>query len=171
MQRCRCSQGPVATEKLHAVRSPRGLVPPQIGKRHAAAELTAEDIACELSPRHRVNLGDDVWRTLAPENAEDPLNIRRHGEPPRPVRTILDREAGNLDGVLKRHERQEGQGDPMGSVLKLAVALAMPGDIGPALLPDRQRRGSPHIAALFVPDVDHLAWRVADRIVGPRGEP
>src|SRR6185436_10895250 len=83
---------------------------------------------------------------------------------------ILNGKPGNFDWVFEGHELQEVQCDPVRCVFEAAVALAMSGDIGPSLLADRQHRGTPQFAAVFVPDIYSFAWRVADRIIGPRRE-
>ncbi len=53
-------------------------------------------------------------------------------------------------------------------VLEPTVALAMAGDIGRAILADRQGGRSPDVAALLIAQVDHLARRIGYRIVRPR---
>ena len=58
---------------------------------------------------------------------------------------------------------------PCDGVLEAAVALAVSGDIGAR--PPRgsaARVGRPQLAGLFVAHVDHLAGRIADRIIRPR---
>ena len=55
-------------------------------------------------------------------------------------------------------------------MLEAAVALAVSGDIGPSLLADRQHRRAPQLATVFIPHVDRLARRVADRVIRPRSE-
>src|SRR3990172_10822523 len=57
-----------------------------------------------------------------------------------------------------------------GVLLRSTVALEVTNDVGPGLLPNRQRRWAPQLATLLVPDVDRLARGVAHRIVRPRGE-
>ena len=56
----------------------------------------------------------------------------------------------------------------MGRVLEPAVALTMPGDVGPGLFSDRQDGRIPQRARILVPNIDRFTRRVADRIVGPR---
>src|SRR2546423_11016282 len=51
-----------------------------------------------------------------------------------------------------------------------AVTLSMACHVGLALLPDGQRRRSPDLAGVLVPDIQNLARRVTHRIVRPRGE-
>ena len=55
-------------------------------------------------------------------------------------------------------------------VLEAAVAGAVAGDVGRLRASDRLRRRAPELAGVVVADVDRLARRVADRVVGPRRE-
>src|SRR5215470_7427127 len=55
-------------------------------------------------------------------------------------------------------------------VRESAVTLSMLTSVRPRILADRQQGRSPYQAAILVADVDHLAGRVADRIVRPRRE-
>ena len=65
---------------------------------------------------------------------------------------------------------QELERDAVRDVFEARIALPMPDDVGRGLLADRERRRSPQISSLFVPDIDGLARRIADRIVRPGRE-
>ena len=55
-------------------------------------------------------------------------------------------------------------------VLEPAVPGTVTGDVRRLLAADRLGRRAPQLAAVVVPDVDRLAHRVADGVVGPRRE-
>ena len=58
----------------------------------------------------------------------------------------------------------------MGDAFEPTVALPVAGHVGSGLLANRERRRAPHLATLFIPDVDRFTRRVAHRIVRPRGQ-
>ena len=58
----------------------------------------------------------------------------------------------------------------MRAVLEAAVAPAMTGDINSRGIADGNRCRTPDVAGFVVPDIEGLAWGVADRIVRPGGE-
>ena len=104
----------------------------------------------------------------ASRDSQDPFDVRGHRQTPGLAGSVLDRQPGDLHRVVHRHELEQTQEDAMGRVLEAAVALTMPGDVGRRVLPDGQRGRAPQVTGLFVPDIDGLAGRVADGIVGPR---
>src|SRR5262249_15486431 len=76
----------------------------------------------------------------------------------------------DLHRIGRRHVLEELEGNAMRIVRESAVSLSMLTAIRPRVLADREQGRSPHQAAVLVADVDHLAGRVADRIVRPRRE-
>ena len=56
----------------------------------------------------------------------------------------------------------------MGDVLEAAVAPAVAGDIGRREVADRQRRRTPELARVVVPQIERLARAIGHRIVRPR---
>ena len=55
----------------------------------------------------------------------------------------------------------------MRAVLKTAVALAVTAQITSCFIANWKRRGGPHFSGTFIADIDGLAGRVKDVIVGP----
>ena len=80
---------------------------------------------------------------------------------------VLDCEHRDLESVVQRHKLDEVKPDAVTLMLEPAVARAVMGDVGGILAADRQRRGTPQLAAVVIPNVDRLAGRIAHWIVGP----
>ncbi len=55
--------------------------------------------------------------------------------------------------------------DAVSGMLEPAVSLAVPNDIRRCLIPDRQCRGSPQLAGIFVAQKDDLARPIRHRVV------
>ena len=134
----RCGPGPPSD------RRPRGLAAPEIGERHAIAEVDVPRVAREQRPRVRIDLGDDgrarsrfarrpgpTRRTRSPTDARD-LPDRF---------SIVSREI--FTGSSAARTGASSRTMPWERVLEAAVALTMPGDVGRRVLPDGQRRRAP----------------------------
>jgi hypothetical protein len=81
---------------------------------------------------------------------------------------ILDRQDGDLDRLVERHELGELEVDAVAVVLEPAVARPVVGDVRRFVAPDRQRGGAPQVAAVVVSDVDRLASGVGHGVIRPR---
>ena len=102
--------------------------------------------------------------------AENPFGVRGDGKAAGAAGFVLQREAGNLDGIVGRHELQEIADDAVRGVLEAAVALAVACDVDGSFVANGQRRGRPDFAGAFVADIESFAGRIDDVIVGPGRE-
>ena len=154
-------EAPVATEHLGPVTGPCRLAPAEVGERDAVAEVAVPGVPRQQRPRIRVDLGDDERGGRPSRDAQHPLDVRGHREAPGGGGAVLDRQPGDLHGVLEGHELEQIEGDAVGHVLEPAVALTMPGDVGRGVLPDRERGRGPR--ARPCPRRERRAPRPEDR--------
>ena len=63
---------------------------------------------------------------------------------------------------------QQIRSNLMSDMLEPTVSAAVPGDIGRRGVADRQRRGGPEIACVFVAQIERFARPIAHRIIRPR---
>ena len=103
-----------------------------------------------------------------PRGPKHPFDIGRHRKASRPLRSVADLQARDLDGIFHRHVHQHLQVDAVRGVLEPAISLPVPGAVVRAVILDRRRRRSPQLTALLVAHVQRLARAIADRIVRPR---
>ena len=104
----------------------------------------------------------------AARRAEHPLGVGGDRQAPRSPGPVLHGEHGDLDRVVERHELDEVELDAVVEVLEAAVSGAVARDVGRVRAANRLRRRAPQLTAVVVADVERLARRIADRIVGPR---
>jgi hypothetical protein len=131
-------------------------------------ELRIPGVAREYAAGHVVDLGDHVGCGAATDHVQHPLRIGGDREPARAIGPIRERQARDLDGVIRRHELQQIQRDAVGGVLEATISLSVSNDIRPGFFPDRQAGRTPGQPAVLVAHVEHFTRRVADRIVRPR---
>ena len=117
-----------------------------------------------------VDLRDDVHLRPAAELAKHPLPVSGDGESSRPARVVGDRELGELYRLVLRDEDRQFRGNTLVGMFEHRAADAMSHDIRPSAT-GRLGSGRPGAAGIFVADVDRLAARVRDRVVGPWREP
>ena len=159
---------PIAPQELGAIGRPCRLPPARVGERDASRIGFVPGIPREERSR-RVELRHDERGRGAPLGPQDPLRVRGDGEHPRAPGSVLQAQAGDLDGVLARHEHEQVRPDPAMLVREAAVPLAVADEIG-SLAPDGQRRGAPDLSGFLVAEEEGFPGRVADGVVGPRGE-
>ena len=95
-QRRGAVQGSVAAEELRAIRGPCRLPPRHVGERDAPAEFLVPRVAHEEGAGLPVQFGDEERRGRAARGPEHPLDVSRHGQPPRPVRAVAQPEPRDL---------------------------------------------------------------------------
>ena len=117
-----------------------------------------------------VDLRDDVHLRPAAELAKHPLPVSGDGESPRPARAVGDRELHELHRLVLRDEDCQFRGNSLVGMFEHRAADPMSHDIR-ASATGRLRSGRPEAAGIFVADVDGLAARVRDRVIGPWREP
>ncbi len=142
----------------------------QVGERDPVCELPVPRVAREQRSGDGVELGDHVGRRSAPRDSEHPLGIGRHREAPLAARLILEVRRESLMESRTGTSCRSVEGDAVRGVLEAAVALAVPDDVGPGLLANRQERRPPDEAGVLVAHVERLARGVADGIVRPGRE-
>ena len=160
----------VATEELGPIGSPRGLSPAQIEEGHAVAELGVPRVTHQERVGLRVQSRDDPGCTRPTRRTQHPFGVGRHRQTPRAPRAVLDGQHRNLHRVIERHELQQVELNAVVQVLEPAVSSAVVRDVRRFLTADRLGGRAPQLAAVVVADIDRLAHRVADGVVGPRGE-
>ena len=160
----------VAAEELGPIGRPRRLPPAEVEEGDPAAELGVPRVAHEERPRLRLQRRDDPGGAGPARGAQRPLGVGGHRQAPGAPGSVLDGQHRDLQGVVERDELDEVELDAVVQVLEPAVAGTVTGDVGRFLAADRLGRRTPQLAGVVVPDVDRLAHRVADRVVGPRGE-
>src|SRR4029453_750089 len=168
-QRRGALERPVAAEELGAVRGPAGRRGPEGRERDPLRELFVPRVAREDRAGRRIERRDDVRRRTAPRGSEDPFGVRRDREAARRLGAVLDRQAGDLDGVLLRDELVQNESDPVALVLEPAPALAVPREVRP-VFPDGERGRGPDLSGRLAAPEKRPARGGRDRIVRPGRE-
>ena len=101
---------------------------------------------------------------------QHPFSIERRGDASRARRQVFQTQVHHLDRRIRGDKEPQALGKPVTVVLENRIASAMANQVrrGRAA---RQRRGRPDFGGFFVAQVERLAWRIGDGIVGPRREP
>src|SRR4029077_841053 len=99
-----------------------------------------------------------------------PFEIPGHAQPARPPGAVLEHQPRDLHGVVGGDELEQVERDAVRGVLVAAVPGTVAHEIGRVLLADGEGGRAPDLVALLVSYVDHLAGRIADGIVRPRGQ-
>ena len=162
--------GAVPAEKLGPVPRPALLHTAEVGEGDPRPEITAPEIAREHRAGRDVHFGGYIWSGPAPRDTEHPFQIRRHRQAPRSLRIIRQRETRDLDRIVGRHELQQLEQHTVRVALESRVPVTVSHDVFAGLLADRKGRGRPQLVRLFIPYVEHVAWRIAHRVVRPVGE-
>ena len=160
----------IASEKLGSVTGPGDLASGEVGESDATAELGAPMVPRQHRSGFGIDRRCDERSRAGAGSSQHPFHVGGDRKPAGSPRMIADLQPGDLDRVLERYVLQKFERDAVRSMLETAVALAMPDDIGRGLFANRQRRGTPEFAAVFVANVEHFARPIADRIVGPRSD-
>ena len=82
------------------------------------------------------------------------------------ARAIAQTQQRDLHRRIEWREDEQLLRDAVTRVFENAVALTMPDDVRLSLA-NRQRRGGPDGARIFIAQVDHFSRRIADGVVGP----
>ena len=83
---------------------------------------------------------------------------------------IRQREAGDLDRIVHGHELQQLERHAVRVVRESCIAVAVSHHVFATLLANGQRRRTPQLSRVVIANVEHLARRIAHRIVRPGGE-
>ena len=81
----------------------------------------------------------------------------------------MDRETRDFNGIGDRDILQQFKLQAMRGILETAIALPMRRRIGRPFFSDRQRGWAPHLARVFVTNINDFSWGISDRIVRPLG--
>ena len=160
----------VSSEELGPVGAPRLLAAAEVEERDAIGEVGVPRVSSEKGARRRLQIGHDRRAGRPARRAEDPLGVGRDRQASPPAGLVLDGQDADLEVVVEWDVLEELERDPPVLVLEPAVAGTMPSHVRGVVEPDRRGRRTPELTRLVVADVDRLAHRVRDRIVGPRGE-
>ena len=144
-------------------------------ERDAAGEVGREEILREQRAGRRIVPRVKLMPRLLLLRAEHPVDVARQRETARRVAAIRDSESGDLDRVAHRNAHGELGDDVAARVREARHAGGMFDSISRRMVRVADSRGGPrcrrpHDAAVRVPEIDHLAARVGDRIVEPRRE-
>ena len=134
------------------------------------AKAPAPGRARQDGPGLRVALAHDLQRRVVPDRSQHPLGVVGRRQPSGLVARVPHGQARELDRVVRRDEQQQFLLQPVALADVPGVALAVAdGDGRPG--PAGQGRRGPELAGGFVAQVDRLAGRVGDRVVGPGRQP
>ena len=133
----------------------------------AAGEVGVVGVPREQRAGAVVDRGDDLHHRLGPLVAEHPLDVTGHGQLPRLVGRVAQRERRELHRRVDRDMDAQRGRDPVLGVLEAAVAESVPDLVRQGAARRLQRR-RPEPAGRLVANVERLGAGIGHRVVGPR---
>ena len=163
-------QAAVASQEFRAIAGERARRLIDREKGRPVAELGVVGVARQERAALRVGFGDHMHGRFRPQITQHPLDKSGGRELAGAVRVVAHHQHHELDGRIRGHVHRQGGADAAFGVLENGVAESVPGGVGGDATTG-QRRRRPVMAALLVTQVQGLAARIADRIVGPGRKP